>query len=833
MRSKIYLLTLCIVSLFSEVNANENDFEVIEVTAQKRSRPIQDVPISMQAFDGEALENFGADDVKSILSLLSNVSSNASSDLNSGITIRGVGTNNFHANVNQAVGVYMDEVSMSSPFSGAIGLFDVHAVEVLRGPQNSLFGRNTTGGAINYTSNKPLLDEWSGRVKIGLGNANSQELLTVLNAPIGKDMALRFAHQSQRQDGLFKNLATDNNAQPLGKTNLGDKKRDSSRLQFKWELQSNSELLVNWQSAKTDGSKMGYKAMGTRSVDDPYLFINGKQDYIDASEIDDRALISPLLTNVNFDSSSRLNTVDRNGFNPATGNKHQAYNVSSGTALVEVEGSFIKAQHDFDSGMQFLSITSANNIKVNNAEELSGTNSLQFIAYQDGRYQQISQEFRLLSNDDAEFNWLVGLYLYQEDMELYTIVRRFNYIGPSGNIPREIMPFNYLDQTDKDISIYGQTSWALSNKLNATVGLRYSKNDKTAESTFGVAANYNTPPSNNTNWSNIHFNTATDLIFDNVPLDQFISGEFIESCREREAGGCFIVPSTQSLYELEQSLSEISGNVILDYQLKPNTLIYTSYSRGFKSGGFDTRALASLFGDGAEQAFKPEFLDAYELGIKTNITSNFQLSAASFFYQWHDLQTFGVFEGQPQYVNIPLSEIVGLELETKWLPAPSLDVQTSLGLLQSEVVDVGGLTAADETHQLTNTPETTFNLSVNKAIEFGSSFVLFHLDSRYVSKQLDSLTFDRDFYSEKSEQFWLNASVGYYFGTEQQYKLGLQLNNITKESHCIDMGGIDFFAPNTSADSSSTGIDLASTVTCLPSETSGQQMIGASFDYHF
>jgi len=108
-----------------------------------------------------------------------------------------------------------------------------------------------------------------------------------------------------------------------------------------------------------------------------------------------------------------------------------------------------------------------------------------------------------------------------------------------------------------------------------------------------------------------------------------------------------------------------------------------------------------------------------------------------------------------------------------------------------------------------------------------------HLDSRYVSKQLDSLTFDRDFYSEKSEQFWLNASVGYYFGTEQQYKLGLQLNNITKESHCIDMGGIDFFAPNTSADSSSTGIDLASTVTCLPSETSGQQMIGASFDYHF
>jgi len=833
MRSTIFISFLFVTLLNSEAGANDNNIEVIEVTAQKRIRPIQKVPISMQAFDGESLDLLGVDDVKSILNILPNVSSNASSDINSGITIRGVGTNNFHANVNQAVGFYIDEVSISSPFAGAIGVFDVQAIEVLRGPQNSLFGRNTTGGAINYSSNKPILDEFSGRVNVGLGNANSQELLTVLNVPIGSDMALRFAHQSQRQEGLFENLATDKDGQPLGNARLGDKNRDSSRLQFKWQSQNNTELLVNWHSAKSDGSKMGYKAFGTRSKDDPYLIINGAQDYIDASEMDDRALISPLLTNIDFNDTVTLGTVDRNGFDPAAVNEHQAYNVSSGTALVDVDGGFIKVQHDFDSGMQFLSITGASNVTVNNAEEASGTNSLQFIAYQDAQFEQISQEFRLLSDDNAQFNWLMGIYLYQEDLQVYTIVRRFNYAGANGNLPRDILPYNYLDQTDTDISIYGQTSWALSNKLNLTVGLRHSNNEKSADSSFGVGANYNSSPEGAADASNTPFNTATDLIFDNVPLDQFISGDFIESCLAGNAGSCRVVPSTQSLYSLEQSLNETSGNVILDYQYNPNTMIYTSYARGFKSGGFDTRALASLFGDGARQAFKPEFLDAYELGIKTNLEANFQLSAASFYYQWHDLQTFGVFEGQPQYVNIPLSEIVGLEIETKWRPLPSLNVQASLGLLQSEVIDAGGLTAADEGHQLTNTPKTTFNLSLNKTVEFETSYILMHLDSRYVSKQLDGLTFDRDFYTEKSDQFWLNASVSYYFGAEQEYKLGLEIKNITKETHCVDLGGVDVFTPNTDADSSSTGIDLASTITCLPSDTSGQQMIGASFDYQF
>ncbi|NLG74927.1 MAG: TonB-dependent receptor plug domain-containing protein, partial [Xanthomonadaceae bacterium] len=133
----------------------EIGLEEIIVTAQKRTESAQDVPITMQALSAEELRDRGVASAAAVIAALPNLTSNATSDINVGFTIRGVGTNNYHGNVSRAVGIYQDEVSMSTPFSGVLGVYDVERVEVLRGPQNTLFGRNTTGGAINYISRQP------------------------------------------------------------------------------------------------------------------------------------------------------------------------------------------------------------------------------------------------------------------------------------------------------------------------------------------------------------------------------------------------------------------------------------------------------------------------------------------------------------------------------------------------------------------------------------------------------------------------------------------------------------------------------------------------------
>jgi iron complex outermembrane receptor protein len=126
----------------------------IIVTAQKRAESVNDVPIAINALDGDGLEALGISDTDDIVEAFPNLGLNVRSGYNSGVSIRGVGTDNFHISAQQSVGTYIDDVSIVSPFVSTVGVFDIDRVEVLRGPQNTLYGRNTTGGAIVWHTKK-------------------------------------------------------------------------------------------------------------------------------------------------------------------------------------------------------------------------------------------------------------------------------------------------------------------------------------------------------------------------------------------------------------------------------------------------------------------------------------------------------------------------------------------------------------------------------------------------------------------------------------------------------------------------------------------------------
>ena len=175
-RKQQALATLCgaAAMIANPANAQTEDVSVLEevvVTAQKREQNVQDVPIAIDALSRDSIlaqRVTGPDD---LVKLLPNLSLQTASAVNSGFAIRGVGTNNFHLTAAQAVGLYFDEVSQVTPFTSQLGLFDMERIEVLRGPQNTLFGRNTTGGAVNFISRRPDPKEGTnGYAQVNVGN---------------------------------------------------------------------------------------------------------------------------------------------------------------------------------------------------------------------------------------------------------------------------------------------------------------------------------------------------------------------------------------------------------------------------------------------------------------------------------------------------------------------------------------------------------------------------------------------------------------------------------------------------------------------------------------
>ncbi len=761
--------------------------EEVIVTAQKRAESAQDVPISMQALTAAELENRGVGTADQILATLPNLNSNASSEMNIGFTIRGVGTNNYHGNVSRAVGIYQDEVSMSTPFSGVLGVYDMERVEVLRGPQNSLFGRNTTGGAINYISRKPQPGEgFLGYLSGTYGNHEQRNLEGALGFDMGEKWATRLSFQSINRDGVFHNLVTDDRK-------FGDKQRHSGRLQIAWEPSESTRFLANYHVAVNRGESLGNKGNGLLNTD--------------GTLCSDIARVG--------DFEHRNNCFDRGGqggtprFNPSTDNWHELYNTSSTRADIDISGGFLRMEHDF-SAVSLVSVSSYDVTEVQFADDASATNTFQFTPFQDSRYQTFTQELRLVSSGDGPWRAIGGLYYFREKLDQATNVRRFVNNGNT-------TAFNLLDQVDEDRSIYGQLDYDFTPALTMTLGLRYTQNEKEADSRFGVAV---TP-------------LAT------YPSNTFISRELVESLTANAPERCppgppGVDPDTGRpfggpppcllpLLHPTQSDSELGGKLGLAWRIGDDAMLYGSYSRGFKSGGFDTRALAAFSGN-VEQGVAPETLDAYEIGVKSDLAgATLRLNAAAFFYVWKDLQTFATINSVPGFYNIPEAEIRGLEAELQWLPGAGWTVQGGIGFLDTEITDVGDLGATiDLGHELPNSPGFSANALVAKRFFFGESALRIQLDGRYVSEQIDALQFKLDPSSTNEAQTYLNARVSYEFGPDSRFEISAFGENLTSQKTCVDIGPFD----DPTVTPANLGALQTSTNQCAPSD--GTTLYGIS-----
>src|SRR5882672_1500460 len=310
---------------------NESEIFEIVVTAQKRAENVQDVPITMQAYTGEQLKDAGVREITDIVKLAPNLNVVVQNALSQHIVIRGVGTNEFFGNAPSSVGTYMDEVTMNSSYMSTLGLFDMERVEVLRGPQNSLFGRNTTGGAVNYITRMPVVgaDSMDGSALLTYGNSNLAEIEAGISFPMGSTAAVRIAGLYHSRDGIWSNEDT-------GDNHYGDEERYSGRATLVWEPAQGTRFTASIHSARARDDAQPQKMAGAL-LNNPPLRINDLAPFTD--NIDWK--------NGNLNTAGNASTVNIEAFDRLTRGWQDVWVGGSERGDLDVDGGYVKLNHDF------------------------------------------------------------------------------------------------------------------------------------------------------------------------------------------------------------------------------------------------------------------------------------------------------------------------------------------------------------------------------------------------------------------------------------------------------------------------------------------------------
>lgn len=627
-----------------------NAIQEIIVTAQRRDRALRDVPISMTVFDDAEIEGLKLINIAQVARYTPNVEWDQTflgSANFSAIYIRGVGqpANFFEGNADPAVGVYLDGVYIGRAVGSVLGVHDVAQIEVIRGPQGTLFGRNTTGGAVTVTTSRPI-GEFSGWGDVTTGSDNRFDARFVLNVPISDTVLTRFSAASLNQDGYGRSLQDG--------TEYGDIKRDSARAALRWL--PGDDVTVDFavdRSRSRQGPPVNtlvFAEVPPMSLTALYNFFvaptNSVQGFGDGVPWDAR-----FLTPDNFT------------------------NFSTGASRSEVDTQGIAATVEWRPGdLTFTSITSYRDMDSVWASDVDNSPLTvledEIFTNQD----QFSQEFTL-QGIAGRLDWLVGVYYFEEDVTQFNNVIIIPEVpqvefDPVAGVPNPVFGATFgavgpgTGASAESIAAFAHLEFGFSERLTGFAGLRFTTEEKQA-------------------------------------IDD----------------GRGIVTSGES----SETFDDLSPTIGVQYFFDPGLQLYASVSQGFKSGGFNT-----IVGISREnfRPFDQEEIMAYELGIKMT-RDRFNLSAATFFTQYEDIQIPVIDVVTPEFRNAGEAEIQGAELELVAALTDGLTLQAGIGYLDAKYTNLDEQGLQDLIVPITldsefpNAPEWSFNVGINWSTDLG------------------------------------------------------------------------------------------------------------------
>jgi iron complex outermembrane receptor protein len=659
------------------------------VTAQKRDETLTEVPIAISVFTSEARDKLGVTSVLDMSNFTPGFVYNQGQDR---VSMRGIGRYSNQLGADSSVGVYEDGVFETFTVkAGNSSLYTDH-IEVLRGPQGTLYGRASIGGAVNIISRRPT-KEWYSEVRLSYGSYGNHIEEGAISGPITDNMQFRVvATKYDQTDGYFKNLG--------GGPSSGNVRDEwVYEGQLAWQLGEKDDLWLKVFGGSWDngGGNAGGKttnqvvvgADGNTPTPNGIYPANGP-----GFTTTNIALIPSL--GVGYVAPTR-STLNPTGVNPGNNNLREFYsNYNQTIELTDYYGAVLHYTHSFD-GFDVKYIGGAQHynyvenvewgegfqlatglVSFQNPGDAAATYPNSLLFYQE-KHSFSSNEVNVISTTSGPLQWVAGVYnfneYYEQPEDVYMpgqaqLATPLNVLtfGPSPANPRRAATHGEGDGGARTLAGYGQLDWSFTDAWKATLGGRYSKDEKWGWDKGRLLA-YNAAAGVGLDISELY-----------LPLGVAYPG----------ASPAVYDPATGiATRRLEGEWSGVTGTAGIQWSPDDQTNVYFKYSRGYKSGGFNIGSVIV-----SNPQTDAEHSNDFQLGFKRNFGNTFLLNVDVFYDQYYDAQLpIGVLQAggliATAFYNLPESRTSGVEVEATWQPTHELQFIFAYGFNDTEIVDSG------------------------------------------------------------------------------------------------------------------------------------------------
>ena len=727
------------------------DLQEVKVTARRRVEGIQETPIAITALQGKSLEEMGVEDLSGLGNIAPNLSFSTAGTVSGSpssavVYIRGVGQNDYTPVTDPGVGIYVDDVYLGRTIGSVLDLLDLKRVEVIRGPQGTLFGRNTIGGAISLHTNEPA-GEFTGKVKFVGGSYARNELFATLSGPLNDNLSASLNLMRRNREGYVERVNVP------GARALGNDNAHGARFQLKYTPDDNLSFRLS----------ADYVIEREESAPEQNLYFWDTR---------------PLPAGWNQDQwTPNTDTPDIPDLPASTATGYVPGDTKAGTDIYDQRwnygpfktGETALSQNDIDTwGLSLASdyvvnettkaklILAYRGFQANFARQVDGSPLNVFENREYYAQNQFSADLRLNGNL-SKLDYVAGAFYFVENMD-----DQLDFTGALEGIAYPIHLGGLVKNAN--YAAYGESTIHLTEKFDLSTGLRFTREFKRAN--------------------------PNDFSYPQGDIDNPPSGP--RPIRSDENTTRLIDQIWQ-----ENSFEQITWRVNAAYKASEAVNVYGTVSTGFKSGGFEWRITNTSFygdpsndydgdGDGDLPQFAPEDVTSYELGVKTDLpNSDFRLNLAAFFTAYNNIQIAANPPGgiATFQTNAGQGEIKGFEAELIWVPNRALLVNAGLGYTDARFTKITGVSPISLDDQFILTPEwsAAWGASYRASLPNGGLLTP-RIDGHYKSEvQFEA---ENSAYVFDDGHVALNASANYKTkGRRWGFTIGI--NNLTNELYII------------------------------------------------
>jgi iron complex outermembrane recepter protein len=764
-RTAVAALTLSTAPALAQEEGGRT-IENIIVTAQKREQSLQDVPIVVTAISGQLLQDTGVKDIKDLTLLTPGlIVTSTSNETVTTARIRGIGTVGDNPGLESSVGVVIDGVYRPRNGVGFGDLGELERIEVLKGPQGTLFGKNTSAGVINVVSKQPSFD-FGAQAELSAGNYSAKEGSASITGPLAETLAGRLYVAARERDGFLDVVRGTNS------TRSADEDTDRS-----------------FHTARGQLLLRPSDALDIRLVGD---YTKREENCCAAPQ----AVLTPTAGVL-----AVLNALQPGSFaNPARPFDRRAYSNRGTEQDIKEVGASMEVNWDMEAldDATLTSVTAWRNWETINGQDADFT-TVDILYREDNgdfgnEFDQVSEELRL-AGESEKLSWLAGAFYAKEDLDgrnqlIYGNQFRAYFSALLGNpaflaafpvnaYPGGVGTRDVYEQDSKTWALFTNNSVRFTEQLELTIGLRYTDESKDLD----------------TQYVNLHGGVGCQLLR-NVPglaANAAAATIFGIGCATYADPIFNNLTTAQSIDE-----SEWSGTAKLAFRFSEAVMTYVSYARGYKASGFNLdreRSGSSALNPGVpggisadtDTAFDKELVDSYEVGAKTQWLDDSLLLNAALFYQDYENFQLNTFTGI-QFVVTSLPQVVsqGIDLDVLWYtPVEELSLQGGVTYAETEIEEFGSAIAffrpERENDRLSFAPTWSASLSATYEQPLGGTLVLrTNLGAKYMSEFNTGSNLDRR--KNQDAMTLVNARIG--FGADdEKWMVEAWAQNLTDEEY--------------------------------------------------